>query len=183
MGSGGERQDMNVDVAALGHRDQVRKLAAHDFVSAHRPTKCRLAGDSFQSGSLTSWPYSKRWVLSERVQAELMARTVAHLTVELTNAAARINADPTRAIRPIIPIERHGQSDSIRTPLYRKVASFTVTTEYRTPDELFRVGPATVTRWEEAGKLRSVRTPGGHRQYPADDVEALITRQTDSGSS
>jgi excisionase family DNA binding protein len=38
---------------------------------------------------------------------------------------------------------------------------------------LFRVDPKTVTRWAKQGKLRPVRTLGGHRRYPA-DIRALL---------
>lgn len=44
-----------------------------------------------------------------------------------------------------------------------------------TPGEvakIFRVDPKTVTRWANAGKLRSTRTPGGHvRFYRAEILE------------
>jgi excisionase family DNA binding protein len=46
-----------------------------------------------------------------------------------------------------------------------------------TPGEvaaLFRVDPRTVTRWAKIGKLRSVRTPGGHRRYRETEVRALL---------
>lgn len=49
--------------------------------------------------------------------------------------------------------------------------------DYFTPAEvaqLFRVDPKTVTRWGKAGKLRSIRTPGGHRRFPREDVMALL---------
>ena len=39
---------------------------------------------------------------------------------------------------------------------------------------LFRVDPKTVTRWAVAGKLRSLRTLGGHRRYRAAEVLALL---------
>lgn len=50
--------------------------------------------------------------------------------------------------------------------------------ELLTPAEvatMFRVDPKTVTRWGRAGKLRSIRTIGGHRRYYADQVRALLT--------
>lgn len=49
---------------------------------------------------------------------------------------------------------------------------------YLTPGqvaELFRVDPKTVTRWGAAGKLNSIRTPGGHRRFLASDVQKLFT--------
>jgi len=39
--------------------------------------------------------------------------------------------------------------------------------------DLFKVDPKTVTRWAATRKLRSVRTPGGHRRYYRDEVVAM----------
>jgi excisionase family DNA binding protein len=39
---------------------------------------------------------------------------------------------------------------------------------------LFRVDPKTVTRWAAAGRLSSVRTPGGHRRFRAAEVRSLL---------
>lgn len=46
-----------------------------------------------------------------------------------------------------------------------------------TPGEVaakFRVDPKTVTRWAQAGKIGSVRTPGGHRRFRESEVRALL---------
>src|ERR1700751_280968 len=46
-----------------------------------------------------------------------------------------------------------------------------------TPGEvatLFRVDPKTVTRWAAAGRLASIRTPGGHRRFKESEVRALL---------
>lgn len=46
-----------------------------------------------------------------------------------------------------------------------------------TPGEvaaLFRVDPKTVTRWAAAGRIHSIRTPGGHRRFFESDVRALL---------
>lgn len=46
-----------------------------------------------------------------------------------------------------------------------------------TPGEvahLFRVDPKTVTRWAAAGRISSIRTPGGHRRFPEAEVRALL---------
>ena len=40
--------------------------------------------------------------------------------------------------------------------------------------ELFRVDPKTVTRWASAGRLGSIRTPGGHRRFRESEVRALL---------
>jgi len=40
--------------------------------------------------------------------------------------------------------------------------------------DLFRVDPKTVTRWAAAGRLGSIRTPGGHRRFGESEIRALI---------
>jgi excisionase family DNA binding protein len=40
--------------------------------------------------------------------------------------------------------------------------------------EVFRVDPKTVTRWAAAGRIESIRTPGGHRRFWESDVRALL---------
>jgi predicted site-specific integrase-resolvase len=39
---------------------------------------------------------------------------------------------------------------------------------------LFRVDPKSVGRWAKAGKIPSIRTPGGHRRYRQSEVYALL---------
>lgn len=51
-----------------------------------------------------------------------------------------------------------------------------------TPGEVasrFRVDPKTVTRWAKAGLLPFIQTPGGHRRYRAEVVDALATERTE----
>jgi excisionase family DNA binding protein len=46
-----------------------------------------------------------------------------------------------------------------------------------TPSEvavMFRVDPKTVNRWAKAGRLASIRTPGGHRRYREAEVRGLL---------
>lgn len=46
-----------------------------------------------------------------------------------------------------------------------------------TPGEvatLFRVDPKTVTRWAAAGRISSIRTPGGHRRFLESEVRGLL---------
>lgn len=46
-----------------------------------------------------------------------------------------------------------------------------------TPGEvaaLFRVDRRTVMRWANQGKLKTMRTLGGHRRFFVDDVRAVI---------
>jgi excisionase family DNA binding protein len=45
---------------------------------------------------------------------------------------------------------------------------------------LFQVSERAVTDWARRGRIPSVRTPGGHRRYPADEVWALL-RLSESG--
>lgn len=39
---------------------------------------------------------------------------------------------------------------------------------------LFQVSERAVTDWARRGRIPSVRTPGGHRRYPADEVWLLL---------
>jgi excisionase family DNA binding protein len=52
-----------------------------------------------------------------------------------------------------------------------------------TPGEvarLFRVDPKTVTRWAQAGRISSIRTPGGHRRFWESDIRRLL--ESDGGA-
>jgi excisionase family DNA binding protein len=40
--------------------------------------------------------------------------------------------------------------------------------------QLFQVSERTVAEWARRGRIPSVRTPGGHRLYPADQVHRLL---------
>jgi len=44
--------------------------------------------------------------------------------------------------------------------------------------EMFRVDPKTVTRWASAGRIGSIRTPGGHRRFKESEVKALLATLT-----
>lgn len=49
-----------------------------------------------------------------------------------------------------------------------------------TPGEVaavFRVDPKTVTRWAAAGRIGSIRTPGGHRRFREVEVRALLEEE------
>ncbi len=42
---------------------------------------------------------------------------------------------------------------------------------------LFRVDPRTVRRWAIAGRIKSVRTLGGHHRFLEADVQACLARE------
>jgi predicted site-specific integrase-resolvase len=48
---------------------------------------------------------------------------------------------------------------------------------------MFRVDPKTVTRWAKAGKLGSIRTPGGHRRYSETEVRGQLARAGDQAAA
>jgi len=59
-----------------------------------------------------------------------------------------------------------------------KASQDVATDPLMTPAEVataFRVDPKTVTRWAKAGKLRSIRTLGGHRRYLESEVRAILS--------
>ena len=49
--------------------------------------------------------------------------------------------------------------------------------------QLFQVSERTVAEWARRGRIPSVRTPGGHRLYPAEEVRRLLvsTEAIDEG--
>lgn len=55
-----------------------------------------------------------------------------------------------------------------------------------TPGEvaaLFRVDPKTVTRWASAGRIGSIRTPGGHRRFRESEVRSMLAELTSEATS
>ena len=55
-----------------------------------------------------------------------------------------------------------------------------------TPGEvavMFRVDPKTVTRWASAGRIGSIRTPGGHRRFRESEVTDLLADLTVESAS
>lgn len=44
--------------------------------------------------------------------------------------------------------------------------------------DMFGVDRKTVTRWVIAGRIATVRTPGGHHRFPAAQIKALLTPST-----
>jgi excisionase family DNA binding protein len=49
--------------------------------------------------------------------------------------------------------------------------------------EMFRVDPKTVTRWAAAGRISSIRTPGGHRRFRETEIKALLRGEREGGAS
>ena len=55
-----------------------------------------------------------------------------------------------------------------------------------TPGEvaaLFRVDPKTVTRWASAGRIGSIRPPGGHRRFRESEVQNLLAVLTSEATN
>ncbi len=55
-----------------------------------------------------------------------------------------------------------------------------------TPGEvasLFRVDPKTVTRWAAAGRINSIRTPGGHRRFRESEIRDLLRQDGAKGGA
>ncbi len=48
---------------------------------------------------------------------------------------------------------------------------------------LFQVSERTVSEWARRGRIPSVRTPGGHRRYPADEVRQLLRETEEHGAA
>lgn len=48
---------------------------------------------------------------------------------------------------------------------------------------LFKVDPKTVSRWATAGRLRSIRTPGGQHRFRKSEIRALLEGEDPHGDS
>ena len=48
---------------------------------------------------------------------------------------------------------------------------------------MFHVDRQTVTRWAAAGRLGSVRTPGGHHRFRESEVTGLLADRAQRGST
>lgn len=48
---------------------------------------------------------------------------------------------------------------------------------------IYKVNPKTVTRWAIAGKIPSIKTPGGHRRFFRSDIEKNINSITVTDSA
>ena len=62
-------------------------------------------------------------------------------------------------------------------PDWRHVVAMQTPERLLTPGEvalIFRVDPKTVTRWASAGRIGSIRTPGGHRRFRESEVNDLV---------
>jgi excisionase family DNA binding protein len=81
---------------------------------------------------------------------------------------------------------RNGGRDTSAAPKLQEDPNMTVTTSANaerllTPGEvaaLFRVDPKTVTRWASAGRIGSIRTPGGHRRFRESEVREMLADLT-----
>jgi excisionase family DNA binding protein len=72
-------------------------------------------------------------------------------------------------------LERHPHREE------RRVTSSPSGDRLLTPGEvaaMFRVDPKTVTRWASAGRIGSIRTPGGHRRFRESEVQDLLAALT-----
>lgn len=48
---------------------------------------------------------------------------------------------------------------------------------------LFQVSERAVIDWARNGRVPCVRTPGGHRRYPADRIRELLVESQDGGTA
>jgi shikimate kinase len=75
-------------------------------------------------------------VLSEQTRAALRGHTVVFLSVELPDAVKRVGLGHGRPLLAVNPRATLRHQLELRRPLYREVATFTVVTDGRTPDEV-----------------------------------------------
>lgn len=85
-------------------------------------------------------------VMAEQTQAALAGHTVVHLSVELTDAVKRVGLG---AGRPLLALNPRAQLKYLldqRRPVYERVATLTVVTDGRTPEDVAEEIHATLTR-------------------------------------
>jgi len=121
------------------------------------------------------------WLSSDLARALGIAATTAGavlLELETIGAVARPKRD---GVKPnyVTPTGRdHLIRLGLPVPPLREPSVYVHTADHMlTPGEvaaLFRVDPKTVTRWASAGRIASIRTPGGHRRFREADVKALL---------
>ncbi|ABG93836.1 conserved hypothetical protein [Rhodococcus jostii RHA1] len=78
------------------------------------------------------------------------------------------------------PVESSG-GPSMSAPTYNGPGFSGSNEALMTPGQvaaLFHVDPKTVTRWAHAGRLGSLRTPGGHRRFREAEVMQLLRSLT-----
>jgi excisionase family DNA binding protein len=78
--------------------------------------------------------------------------------------AAAINSAAETQEAHIMTVTTTGNAERLLTP--GEVAA------------LFRVDPKTVTRWASAGRIGSIRTPGGHRRFRESEVREMLADLT-----
>jgi shikimate kinase len=77
-------------------------------------------------------------VLAEQTRAELAGHTVVFLSVELADAIKRVGLGQGRPLLAVNPRATLRHQLEQRRPLYERVATLTVVTDGRTPDEVAR---------------------------------------------
>ena len=95
--------------------------------------------------------------------------------------------------RPRLNLRNHGRSNAAQrhtrrrrqrgNPLRRELEIMIMEKpeQLLTPGEvalMFRVDSKTVTRWASAGRIGSIRTPGGHRRFRASEIDGLLADLT-----
>ncbi len=74
------------------------------------------------------------------------------------------DSSAARALEDAMTVTTTGNAERLLTP--GEVAA------------LFRVDPKTVTRWASAGRIGSIRTPGGHRRFRESEVREMLADLT-----
>lgn len=141
--------------AVAEHTPRMRRV----MVDALRPSHVPIAWHSANGMSVADIAHRLR--LSKLTVESALRDIRAHLgvsrTVEIREFAAEIRAR-FEAAADARSAEQDGPPLLTSTDVAR----------------LFRVDPKTVTRWAAAGRLSSIRTPGGHRRFREDEVRAML---------
>jgi diguanylate cyclase (GGDEF)-like protein/excisionase family DNA binding protein len=129
-------------------------------------------------------------VIAEGVEAPEQAQWLRHLGIAVAQGYGLVRPAPAAAITPLLrdglPLDRLAAAFAPLPPGAlpaaggRAARSAAATADDLEPTvtlgeaiEVLGVSASTLRRWADAGRLRTVRTRGGHRRFPVADVRRL----------
>ena len=93
---------------------------------------------------------------------------------------AELPPEPLQAVAPMTATTLQDPADSLAAQVLPGDDVLLTPAEVA---RVFRVNPKTVTRWARSGKLRAIRTLGGHRRFRAADIRTFLESADDGHST
>ena len=112
-----------------------------------------------------------------------------HPATLLSDRCSPLEQNVNQSRRPVAVPMSEKNSEQHRQQLLQSLFGVDVptglsSTLLRTSDvaALFQVSERTISDWARRGRIPSVRTPGGHRRYPAEEIRRIM-READWDTS